>query len=316
MSRTLKNYLGIGLKGVAMGAADVIPGVSGGTIAFISGIYEELINSIKSINAASLKMLFTFRIKAFWKAINGNFLLALICGILISFLSLAKLMLFLLHNYQVPVWAFFFGLVLASIWYVIRQVNKFHWSLPVLFAVGAVLGYIITALSPTSTPDDLWFIFLCGAIAVCVMILPAISGGFVLLLLGKYTFMMNALVTFDITVIAVFITGAVIGLIGFSNVLSWLLSRFHAATVIVLGGFLLGSLNKIWPWKETLEVFIDQHGVAQPLVQKNVLPYTYEQITGDSHQLAAAILFFLLGLSIVFVIEFAAKKISRSMGSY
>jgi len=310
MSRTFKNYLVIGLKGLAMGAADVIPGVSGGTIAFISGIYEELINSIKSVNAKSLKLLFTFKLKAFWEAVNGKFLFALISGILISFLSLAKLMLFLLHNYEVPVWAFFFGLVLASIWYVTKHVNKFHWSLPLLFITGTILGYIITALSPTTTPDDLWFIFLCGAIAVCVMILPAISGGFVLLLLGKYVFMMNALVTFDFVVIAVFVTGAVIGLVGFSNVLSWLLSRFRSATVMVLGGFLLGSLNKIWPWKETLESFTDQHGVAQPLLQKNVLPHTYEQITGDSH-LVAAIALFLVGFSIVFLIEFIAIKLSR-----
>ena len=312
MSRTLKNYLVIGLKGLAMGAADVIPGVSGGTIAFISGIYEELINSIKSVNAKSLKLLFSFKFKAFWKAVNGNFLLALVSGILISFLSLAKLMLFLLHNYEVQVWAFFFGLVLASIWYVTRHVNKFHRSLPVLFVVGAVLGYIITALSPTTTPNDLWFIFLCGAIAVCVMILPAISGGFVLLLLGKYVYMMNALVTFDIVVIAVFVTGAVIGLVGFSNVLSWLLSRFRSATVIVLGGFLLGSLNKVWPWKETLESFTNADGVTQPLLQKNVLPQAYEQITGNSHHLPAAIVLFLVGFSIVFIIEFVAIKLSKA----
>jgi putative membrane protein len=300
------------MKGLAMGAADVIPGVSGGTIAFISGIYEELINSIKSINAKSLKLLFTFKFKTFWKAVNGKFLLALVSGILISFLSLAKLMLFLLHNYQVQVWAFFFGLVLASIWYVTRHVNKFHWSLPLLFVIGTILGYIITALSPTTTPDALWFIFLCGAIAVCVMILPAISGGFVLLLLGKYVFMMNALVTFDIVVIAAFVTGAVIGLVGFSNVLSWLLSRYRSATVVVLGGFLLGSLNKIWPWKETLETFVDQHGVAQPLLQKNVLPQVYEQITGNSHHLTTAILLFLIGFSIVFVIEFVAIRLSKA----
>jgi len=308
MSRTLKDYLVVGLKGIAMGAADVIPGVSGGTIAFITGIYEELINSIKSINATNLKLLLKFQFKEFWQAVNGNFLLVLFSGIAFSFLSLAKVMLFLVHNYPIQVWAFFFGLVLASVWYVISQIEKIQWKQMLSFVVGAVIAYFITEQSPAETPNELWFIFLCGAIAICVMILPAMSGGFILLLLGKYFYMMEALSTLNLKVIGVFIAGAIVGIISFSNVLSWLLARYRNITLSLLGGFMFGSLNKIWPWKQTLETFVDRHGVVQPLVQKNILPHTYEQLTGNSH-LIGAIALFLLGVSIVFVIEFIANKL-------
>ncbi len=311
MNRTFKDYFLLTVKGIAMGAADVIPGVSGGTIAFISGIYEELINAIKSINAANLKLLLGLKMAAFWKAINGNFLLAVAGGILISIFSLAKLMQYLLVNYHVQVWAFFFGLILASIWYVTKQVKKFHWSQLIGFVAGAIAAYLITALSPTNTPNSLWFIFLCGAIAICAMILPGISGSFILLLLGKYFVMIDALSQLDLLIIAVFAAGAIIGLIGFSNVLSWLLRKFHDATVMVLGGFMLGSLNKVWPWKETLETFVGRHGEVLPLVEKNVLPHTFEQLTGNAH-LPTAIVLFVIGMAIVFVIEFIANQIGKT----
>lgn len=308
MNRTLKDYLVIGLKGIAMGAADIIPGVSGGTIAFITGIYEELINSIKSINATNLKLLLKFKLKEFWQAVNGNFLLVLVSGIAFSFLSLAKVMLFLVHNYPIQIWAFFFGLVLASVWYVISQIEKIQWKQMLSFVVGAIVAYFITEQSPAETPNELWFIFLCGAITICVMILPAMSGGFILLLLGKYFYMMEALSTLNLKVIGVFVAGAIIGIISFSNVLSWLLARYRNITLALLGGFMFGSLNKIWPWKQTIEIFIDRHGVERPLIEKNILPHTYEQLTGSSH-LVGAIALFLLGVSIVFVVEFIANKL-------
>lgn len=275
MNRTLKDYAMLVLKGIGMGAADVVPGVSGGTIAFIIGIYEELLDSIKSINANSLRLLFTLRIKEFWKAINANFLLSVVGGIAISVFSLAKLITYLLDNHPVLVWSFFFGLVLASTYVVSKRIQSFSWSRWLSFAIGAVIAYYITVATPAATPNDLWFIFLSGAIAICAMILPGISGSFILVLLGKYAYIMDAIKSFNIPVIITFVCGAGIGIISFSNVLSWLLRKYHDLTIALLAGFMLGSLNKVWPWKETLETYIDSHGVTKPLVEANILPNIY-----------------------------------------
>ncbi|MEG1615698.1 MAG: DUF368 domain-containing protein [Bacteroidales bacterium] len=272
MKRTFKDYALLTLKGIGMGAADVVPGVSGGTIAFIVGIYEELINSIKSINMNSLRLLFTFKLSQFWKAVNGNFLLAVVSGILISIFSLAKLITYLLEFHPILVWSFFFGLVLASTWSVSKKIKKFSISRWALFAFGTAIAYVITVASPAQTPDALWFIFLCGAIAICAMILPGISGSFILVLLGKYFFIMEAVKSFNIPIMAVFAIGAAIGIISFSNVLSWLLKNYHDITIATLAGFMLGSLNKVWPWKQTLETFVDRHGIEKPLIQQNILP--------------------------------------------
>ena len=190
MNRTFKDYALLTLKGIGMGAADVVPGVSGGTIAFIVGIYEELIDSIKSINLTSLKMLCSMKFSRFWKAVNGNFLLAILSGIGLSVFSLAKLITYLLVQEPVLVWSFFFGLVLASIWFVSREVAQWNAKTVIAFAAGAVAAYAITITTPAETSNDLWFIFLCGAIAICAMILPGISGSFILVLLGKYFFIM------------------------------------------------------------------------------------------------------------------------------
>lgn len=275
MNRTLKDYALLLLKGVGMGAADVVPGVSGGTIAFIVGIYEELLNSIKSINVNSLRLLFTFRIKEFWKAVNGNFLLSVVSGILISIFSLAKLITYLLENHPVLVWAFFFGLVLASTYVVSKRIRTLSWSRWLAFAIGTVAAYFITVATPASTPEGLWFIFLSGAIAICAMILPGISGSFILVLLGKYFYIMNAVKSFNIPVMLTFACGAGIGIISFSNVLSWLLRKYHDLTIALLAGFMLGSLNKVWPWKETIETYTDRHGVIRPLIEDNIMPNIY-----------------------------------------
>ncbi|MEG2945333.1 MAG: DUF368 domain-containing protein, partial [Bacteroidales bacterium] len=251
------------------------PGVSGGTIAFIVGIYEELINSIKSINLDSLRLLATFRLKKFWEAINGNFLLTVVSGILISIFSLAKLITFLLENHPVMVWSFFFGLVLASTYVVSKRIRKLSLSRWIIFAIGAVAAYFITIATPASTPEGLWFIFLSGAIAICAMILPGISGSFILVLLGKYFYIMTAVKSFNIPVMITFACGAGIGIISFSNVLSWLLRKYHDLTIALLAGFMLGSLNKVWPWKETLETYTDSHGVLRPLIEANIAPNVY-----------------------------------------
>lgn len=253
MSRQLKDYAVLFLKGIGMGAADVVPGVSGGTIAFIVGIYEELIESIKSINGASLKLLFTGKIAGFWKAINANFLVTLVSGIAVSIFSLAKLITYLLETHPILVWAFFFGLVLASTWFVAKDIKQWNWKTILCFIIGAIAAFYITVATPAETPNGLWFIFLCGAIAICAMILPGISGSFILVLLGKYYYIMEAVKNLDIVTMLVFICGAAIGITSFSRVLSYTLKNYHDVTIAVLSGFMLGSLNKVWPWKDAAE---------------------------------------------------------------
>lgn len=305
--KTKRNYLLLILKGCGMGAADVVPGVSGGTIAFITGIYEELINSIKSVDLQAIKMLVRGRFKEFWQKINGNFLASVLCGIGISIFSLAKLMTYLLHHHPIAIWSFFFGLIIASALLVSKQIDK--WTVPVWIALvaGALIAYTITALSPASTPQTWWFLLLSGAIAICAMILPGISGAFILLLMGQYAYLMKAVGELDLKVIGIFVTGAVVGIIAFSHLLSWLLKNYHHLTVALLTGFMIGSLNKVWPWKQTLETYIDRHGVEQVLVEKNVSPAAFQ---GDA-LLPEAILMGLVGFFLIVGIEFAASKMQK-----
>ena len=249
-------YLTVGVKGACMGAADVIPGVSGGTIAFIMGIYDEFVGSIARIDATAVKMLFTGRIREFWKHINGTFLVSLVLGIGVSVVALAGLMQTLLSNFPIQTWAFFFGLIVASSIFILRGISGWKASDLGFLALGLVLGVVVCTLSPTQTPDALWFIFLSGALAICAMILPGISGSFILLILGKYQFIMGCIsdlvvgVDFgrNLLILGVFMVGAVVGILGFSKFLHWLLARWHRTTLIVLAGFIIGSLVKVWPW--------------------------------------------------------------------
>ena len=300
MKRNLKDYGLLVLKGMCMGAADVVPGVSGGTIAFIVGIYEELIDSIKSINGASLKLLFTGKIAAFWKAINANFLLSIIAGIGISIFSLAKIITWLLTDHPILVWSFFFGLVLASTWFVSKDIKKWDWKTSQ--AEDLTVTSRCRLRTPAETPSNLFFIFLCGAIAICAMILPGISGSFILVLLGKYFYIMEAVKTFNIPVMLVFICGAAIGITSFSRVLSFALRRFHDITISVLAGFMLGSLNKVWPWKETIETYTDSHGIVKPLVEANIMP---NQLVWE------AVGLMVLGYAIVYFLEKLSMKTSK-----
>ena len=297
MERRIKDYAVLTLKGMAMGAADVVPGVSGGTIAFIAGIYDELINSIKSINMHSLKLLFTGKIAAFWKAVNGNFLFALLLGIAISVFSLAKLITYLLLNEPVLVWSFFFGLVLASTWFVTKDIKGWNWKTVAGFVGGAVIAYYITVATPAETSTNLMFIFLCGAIAICAMLLPGISGSFILVLLGKYFYVMEAVKTLDLVVLGVFAFGAALGITSFSRVLSYALKNFRNITLSVLSGFMLGSLNKVWPWKEVEKLVSDGHEV---MIEHNIAPNT---------EVAEAVVLMLIGFILVYVLEkISAKK--------
>ena len=303
MERNLKDYAIISLKGVAMGAADVVPGVSGGTIAFISGIYEELIGSINQVN---LKLLTTWKeqgIAATWKQVNGNFLLSLLIGIGVSVLSLAKLIRHLLETQPVLIWAFFFGLVLASIIFVGKKITRWYPGTIILLIAGGVLAYFITTLTPQEAEVTYLYVFLSGALAICAMILPGISGSFILLLLGMYKPVLDAIHFRDFGIIAVLMGGAVVGLLSFSRLLKWLFDHYENLTLAVLTGFILGSLNKIWPWKEVLESEMI-NGKLKILKEQSVLPSTYE---GDP-QLGMAIFFGLIGFGFILLLERLADQ--------
>ena len=282
-----------------MGAADVIPGVSGGTIAFLMGIYGELLDSIKSINMEAFKLLLKGKIGAFWKHINGTFLASLLAGIAISIFSLARLMKYLLEFHPIPLWSFFFGLILASAIYILKGLDKWSIRNIISLLVGVAIAAFICLASPAQTPDALWFVFLSGAIAICAMILPGISGSFILLLMGKYAFVMDAVSSFNIPVIVVFGAGAAIGIVCFSHFLSWLLKKFYMLTIALLSGFMLGSLLEVWPWK----VPGAEAGFDYP-----ALPGTFADATGADPQLLWAAGFAVIGFAIVLIIEFFAAK--------
>ena len=298
MKGFLKNII-VAVKGACMGAADVIPGVSGGTIAFIMGIYDDFVGSLASINGEAVRLLFKGQFKAFWKHINGSFLLSLVIGIGISVVSLAGLMQMLLSDFPIQTWAFFFGLIVASSIFIIRGISGWRLREGLLLVLGIILGVVICTLSPTQTPDGLWFIFLSGAIAICAMVLPGISGSFILLILGKYQYIMGVIsdlvsgVDFgrNLLILCVFAIGAVIGILSFSKFLHWLLARWNKETLIVLAGFIIGSLVKVWPWS-------NPEALAQAEEAGSML-------------YGNAALFALIGLSLVTGIELIGKRLRK-----
>lgn len=302
-ARRLIDYIFITLKGMAMGAADVVPGVSGGTIAFISGIYEELITSINNINLSLFTTLKKEGIKAAWNKVNGNFLLSLFLGIFISVLSLAKFLSWLLENEPILLWSFFFGLVLASIFFVGKEITKWTLGTIVVFLLGAAVAYFITELPPSENVDSLPYLFLSGALAVCAMILPGISGAFILVLLGSYKTILDAVHERDIKIILTVGVGAIFGLLSFARLLKWMFNHYKNITLALLTGFILGSLNKIWPWKKVLETktFGEKTIVVDDM---NVWPSAFE---GDN-QLILAIILAMIGFSLIFILEKVASK--------
>lgn len=286
-----------------MGGADVIPGVSGGTVAFIMGIYDELLNSLKSFDLKVLKMVGAFRIKEAWKQVNAPFLLCLLAGILTSLLSLSKLMTQWLAVYPIQVWSFFFGLILVSAPMIFKDIKQWNWGTILSGLAGIIIAYGITIVSPTQTPTNLFFIFLCGSLAICAMILPGISGAFILLLIGKYEYMIQALITFQWSVIIVFASGCFIGLVLFSKVLSWVLAHYRYPALALLSGFMLGSLNKVWPWKEVTAFRMDHLGNQVPAFDKSVLPARFAEVTNSNPLIWQAVLFAALGVILVLGIE-------------
>ena len=323
MLRSFFSYLTIIFKGIAMGAADVVPGVSGGTIAFISGIYEELIESIDKINLGVFKVWKTYGFKTAWNSINGTFLVALFSGIAISILSLAKLIKWLLHNEPVLLWSFFFGLVLASILYIAKQIK--NWSALVFVAIvlTSILSYYITLAEPFASPDSPYYLLFCGFIAIITMILPGVSGAFILLILGAYQTaidtinnLRDGLFTGNMELFKeAFINflllalGAIVGIKVFSKLLNWMFKHKKNLTLAILTGFMIGSLNKIWPWKEVLSTRVNSEGNKVPLLEKSILPTNFD---GDSQLLTASV-FIIIGFFTILLLERLGKDKNKAV---
>lgn len=276
LDRSIKRNSRLFGTGFFMGMADLIPGVSGGTIAFLSGIYEELIYSIKELTGTTVKLVLQGKIPSAINSIPFPFLLPLGLGLLTAIISLANVLSYLLETFPVYVWSFFFGLVLASTVIVMKRVVKWDISDMIAFAVAAIGAYFLVGLVPGETPDILPMYFLSGMIAICAMILPGISGSFILLLMGKYQQVLAAVTERNFLTLLVFFAGCVVGIGLFSRVLSWLFKRHHDISVAILAGFMLGSVRKIWPWKEVVSTRINSHGVEVPLVENNILPQSFD----------------------------------------
>jgi len=308
--RGVRDYALLLGKGMAMGAADVVPGVSGGTIAFITGIYDELLHSLKQIGPAAVGVLFKEGFASAWRFINGSFLLAVFGGILISLKTFASLIGYCLDNYPLLVWAFFSGLIAASIILLLKHQKQWHWRQILACLLGAAFVFGVSVASPAQLPGAWWILFLGGFVAICAMILPGISGSFILLLVGLYPVFLQAITDLDLIALASFGLGCVAGLLVFSRFLSWLLHNFHQTTLATLIGFLIGSLNVTWPWKQTLESAVNRHGEHIPLVQKNISPAQYETLVGQEPQVIAALILVLVGLGLVLLVEKISKRYS------
>lgn len=306
--RTAKNYISLYLRGLAMGAADVVPGVSGGTVAFITGIYTELIDSLKSFDHRALQSLLSRGPKAAWQHVNGNFLLAVFAGVVTSIFSLAKLVTYLLDAQPILVWAMFFGLVLASSIVLLRQVSGWSILRILLVVIGVAVAIGVSIIKPAQLPDTWWVLTLAGSIAICAMILPGISGGFLLLMMGLYSTVVGAVSQLQILILLPFALGCGVGLMAFSHVLSWLLHHWKSETMALLTGVLIGSLNILWPWKQTLESIQNRHGEWVPLVQQNVLPLQYSNITGESSLWLPATIVAVIGAGIVMLLELKSNR--------
>ncbi|HMC00545.1 MAG TPA: DUF368 domain-containing protein [Flavobacteriaceae bacterium] len=304
MQRRFIDYFIISLKGIAMGAADAVPGVSGGTIAFISGIYEELITTISNVNMSLFKTLFKEGFVAFWGKLNGNFLLALLTGIIISFVSFMRLAKYLIENHPILIWSFFFGLIIASIYFVGKQITKWNIATILALIIGTLIAYYITTLPSLNDNENPIFLIFAGALAICAMILPGISGAFILVILGAYKTLSIAIHDLDFKRIGLYVVGAIIGLLSFSRFLKWLFKNYHNATLALLTGFIFGSLNKVWPWKQTLTWRTNSKGMEVPFLEKSVSPFSYQ----DNNHLLFAIILMIVGFLTIYILEKVGSK--------
>ena len=322
MRKLFPDYLLITLKGIAMGAADVVPGVSGGTIAFISGIYKELIDSINKIDLKTILLVRKNGIKATWTALNGNFLFALVSGIFISILTFSKVITYLLGSHPILVWSFFFGLVLASILLIWKQITQWRYYALLALLLGTFVSYYITIAKPVASPDSLPYLFLSGFVAIIAMILPGVSGAFILLLMGSYQTVIGTINqfregigSFNMEIIGqamiklmTFAFGAVLGLKLFSKILHWMFAHHKNTTLAVLIGFMIGSLNKIWPWKQVLETRLNSHGEVVPFLEKSILPQYFE----GNPQIIGSIIMVFFGFILIVGLEKIATKLGKN----
>ena len=295
------------LKGMAMGAADLVPGISGGTIALITGIYEELLNSLKSINLAAVKTLFSAGLPAGYRYINGHFLLPLACGILFSIFCFSSLIHYLLNTFPVPLWSFFFGLIVISFYSLVKKTPQTNVGFFVTLITGTAIAWFITDATPIMIENpSLVTLFGAGALAICAMILPGLSGSFILLLLGLYTPILQAVIHLNFTIIVIFSLGCLCGLLCFSHLLNWLLTRYHSLMLGLLSGLMLGSLNKVWPWKQAAITHTGQ------LVQSNISPWNYASTTSILH-LCIASACMLMGVACIIFLEKKFKPKSKKI---
>ncbi|MBE9490975.1 MAG: DUF368 domain-containing protein [Bacteroidetes bacterium] len=318
MQRRFFDYIIISLKGIAMGAADVVPGVSGGTIAFISGIYEELLESIDSINLNFLKIWKTEGFKKAWLTINGKFLLALFLGIAISIISLAKIIKWLLLNEAIMLWSFFFGLVLASVFYIGKQIRSWNTWIVITIIITTIASYFLTIAEPFASPDNNLYLLFCGFIGIIAMILPGVSGAFILLILGAYQTAINtvddlfhSIITLNLelfkdTIVKFLMLalGAVFGIKAFSKLLNWMFKHYKNLTLAMLTGFMIGSLNKIWPWKKVLSLRTNSKGIEVPFQEQSVSPFLFD---GDN-QIMMALLLMTIGFLTILILEKLGSK--------
>lgn len=314
------------LKGLAMGAADLVPGVSGGTVAFITGIYEELIHTIKSVDLSVFKSLFKDGIASTWKKLNGTFLAVLFSGIFVSLASLSKGIAFLLETYPLQLWGFFFGLIVASSIIISKFIKTWDLRAISMLVGGTAIAYFVTIMAPSQIPDGHVYTFLAGSVAICAMILPGVSGSFLLVMLGAYEKILGsmsgvidglkamdtAIIIANGSTLLVFAFGCLLGLLAFSRFLSWMFKVAYSMTMAFLTGFMIGSLNKVWPWKETLETYIKHPGEENekiiPLIQQNVLPGNFTEITGDPAHMGMVITMAIVGFILIIGMEKLAAK--------
>ncbi len=301
----MKEYIALFLKGIGIGAANVIPGVSGGTIALITGIFEKLIYSIKSFDIKAIKLWFSGKFREFSKHVNLNFLVAVFLGIIFSILTLARILSYLFEHYPVYIWAYFFGLILASVYFVGKTIDKVNIPVAGTFIVGTGIAIFISILNPATENRAIYYLFICGIVAVCSMILPGLSGSFVLILMGNYKLVfIYAVNNFDLKILVPVVLGAIFGLLTFSHFLSWIFQKFKNETIALLTGFILGSLSILWPWKK--EVFLTDEA-GNLLLKKNgdMIIQGYEKFFPESfnQEVAIAIFLLIIGVLSIWLIE-------------